>query len=193
MPGWLSFIDIAVVLVVVFFAWSGLQKGFAGQVAHFLTVLIFGGLFYFGYRPLFIVMARLFRGIDDAYIMWLLAVGLLVLAFVIFILISKLLAQLLKANMSDVTDRVCGLLLGAGRGFLMVLLGLALTLLLAPLSVQDTICGESRFGRFVTLKVVPRIRPRVDPVIWKKNKNRVEQRIQEERERLQYEFNEGES
>ena len=67
-------------------------------MAHFLTVLIFGGLFYFGYRPLFIVMARLFRGIDDAYIMWLLAVGLLVLAFVIFILISKLLGPIAESQ-----------------------------------------------------------------------------------------------
>ena len=47
MPDWLSFTDISFAVVVLLFAWGGFQKGFAGQVAHILTALIFGALLFF--------------------------------------------------------------------------------------------------------------------------------------------------
>ncbi len=166
MPDWLSLIDAAVVLAVLLFAWSGFQKGFAAQVAHILTFLFLGSGLFFAYPDLYRFLGRTFQRIDEAVMMWLLLAGLVLLSILIFTLLSKLLALLLKKQISARSDRVCGLLLGTLRGGLAALLVMIVLVMVGPQRLEEYFRMNSRSGEFVALKLVPRIRPHLNrPVV----------------------------
>lgn len=170
-PNWLSFIDVAFVLTVLLFAWGGFQKGFASQVSHILTFLMLGVMLFFAYPYVYSFLGRIFRSIDEAIIMWLLMAGLVVFSTVCFILFSKLLAKMLKAQLSDRTDEVFGLILGAIRGTLAALLFMIFIVMLGPQRIEDNFRIKSYAGIFVVHQLVPRIRPRLTrPVVEEKTR-----------------------
>ncbi len=181
MPGWLSFIDVAFVIVVVLFAWGGFQKGFAGQIAHIATALVLGGLLFFAYPHVLGFLGRVFRSIDETYLMWVLVIGLLVLSVFVFILMSKLFASLLKAHLSERSDHVYGLILGTIRGALTALLFMIILMMLGSPRIEDAFRDKSYTGTFVARELVPRIRPHVSRRVWTENEEKIKNRIEAER------------
>src|SRR5210317_1014536 len=103
-PEWLSFIDVAFLGAALLFAWGGFQKGFAAQIAHILTCLIMGVFLFFAYPAIYNFLSGIFRNLEEAYLMWLLLVCLAALTFGVFILTSKMLASMLKAQISKNSD-----------------------------------------------------------------------------------------
>jgi len=160
-PVWFSWLDAAVAGVALLFAWGGWKRGFAGQVAHTLAVLFMGAMLYFAFPYLLDFLGKLFRNIDETYLMWMILLGLVVAAFVLFLALSKAMAHLLKAQVSEGSDRLCGFVLGLLRGALAALLVLLLLALAGPPRVCDTLRAKSQTGRFVCRELVPRIQPRV--------------------------------
>ncbi len=158
-PSWLSLIDLVFLGVVLLFAWGGCQKGFAGQVAHVATLLIFGVTLFAAYPVLFNALDRLFRDLKETYLMWLILVGLGALTFILFLLISKLLARLLKMKFSERSDKVYGFLLGVVRGGLMALLGMIFLVMLGSPNIYENFRMKSAVGRLVCYELVPRIQP----------------------------------
>ncbi len=183
MPAWLSYIDIGFTVVVLLFAWGGFQKGFAGQVAHILAALFLGGALFFAFPAVYGYLGRVFRRIDETYIMWMLVIILVILSVLVFIGISKLLVNLLKLHITEKSDQVNGLLLGTVRGILTALLGMILLVMLGPYRIEESFRYRSYTGRFVVHELVPRIRPHVSREIWKENAEKVQQRLQEERDK----------
>ncbi len=170
-PNWLSFIDLAFVLAVLLFAWGGFQKGFAGQVAYVLTFLILGILLFFAYPYIYGFLGRVFRSIDEEVIMWLLMAGLVVLSFFVFIGLTKILASLMKSQISERSDHVFGLVLGAVRGGLAALLVMIFIVMLGPQRIEENFRLKSYTGRFVVHQLVPRIRPHLSrPIITDKTR-----------------------
>lgn len=161
-PGWLSLIDIAFIAVVLLFALGGFQKGFASQVAHIITFVAVGVFLFFAYPSIFSYFGRHFRNLNDAYMMWMILAGLAVLAVLCFIFISKLLANVLKTQISERSDRSFGFLLGLIRGTLFTLLTMIFLVILGSENIHDTFSTRSRVGQLVCYELVPRIQPRVN-------------------------------
>jgi uncharacterized membrane protein required for colicin V production len=161
-PDWLSLIDVAFVLAVLLFAWGGYQKGFAAQVAHILTFLFLAGGLFFAYPSVYGLLSRVFQRMDEAVMMWLLLAGLVLLAFLVFTLLSKMLAHLLKAQISERSDRIFGLLLGTLRGGLAALLVMIVLVMVGPQRLEENFGRTSHVGTFVVQKLLPRIRPHIN-------------------------------
>lgn len=159
MPEWLSLIDVAFVAVVLFSALGGLQKGFAGQVAQVITFVLFGIALFFAYPGIYRHLTALFRNMDKTYMTWLLLAGLAVLSFLFFILCNKVLASVLKTQISDRSDRSYGFLLGLIRGMLLALFAMILLVILGPPELPETLCAKSQTGRLVCEKLVPIVQP----------------------------------
>lgn len=158
-PAWLSLIDVAYVAVALLFAMGGLQKGFAGQVAHILTFVALAVVLFFAYPPLFSYFGRLFRSLHETYLMWLVLAGIAVLTVVFFIFVNKLLANVLKTQISDRSDCVYGFSLGFVRGALLALFAMIFLVILGSPKFYDTFSGKSRVGKMVCHELVPRIQP----------------------------------
>jgi len=161
-PDWLSFVDVAFLGVALLFAWGGSQKGFAAQVAHILTFLIMGGFLFFAYPAIYSYLAGIFRNLDEAYLMWLLLVCLVALAFGVFVLSCKLLASLLKAQISERSDHVYGFMLGFVRGALVALFAMIFIVMLGPPRFYDTFRMKSYIGKQVCYNLVPRVQPHLN-------------------------------
>jgi uncharacterized membrane protein required for colicin V production len=161
-PEWLSFIDIAFIAVVLLFGLGGVQRGFASQVAHIVTFLALGILLFSAYPAIFNLFGKVFRSVNETYMMWVLLAGLVLLAIVFFIFISKLLANILKMQISDHTDRVWGFLFGTVRGALGVLIALVFLIILGPEKIYDVLSEKSQIGKLVCYEMVPRIQPHVN-------------------------------
>ena len=161
-PEWLSFIDIAFVIVVLFSAIGGFQKGFAGQVAQVATFVLFGIFLFFAYPSIYSHMVALFQGLNKTYVMWLVLAGLLLLCIFFFLFSNKLLATLFKMQISERSDRSYGLTLGLIRGVLFALFAMILLVLLSPPKLSDTLCAKSQVGRLVCRELVPRIQPHLN-------------------------------
>lgn len=162
-PEWLSLIDVAFLVVAFLFGLSGFQKGFAGQVAHVITFLVLGVALFFGYRSIMGYFRRLLQDLPETYITWLAIAGLVVLAIVFFILVSKLLANVLKTQISNQSDCGYGFILGFVRGALVALFVMVFLVILGPAEFQETLCFKSQAGRLVCNELVPCIRPHVTP------------------------------
>lgn len=158
-PQWLSLIDVAFVGVAVLFALGGYQKGFAGQVAHILTFVVLGITLFFFYPAVFSYMGRLFRRLDETYMMWLILAGLGVLTILFFRLVSKLLANVMKMQITDKADRNYGFILGFIRGALAALFAMIFLVILGPPNCYDIFRSKSRVGKLVCHEMVPRIQP----------------------------------
>ncbi len=159
-PNWLSLLDVAFVLVALLFAWGGFQKGFAGQVAHVVTFLGMGAVLYFAYPAIFRYLGRLFRNVEETYLMWLILLGVLAMGVGMFILCSKLLARTLKTHISEQSDHAYGFILGLVRGTLVALFAMVFMVMLdASGKAYDTFRTKSRVGRVVCYKLVPHIQP----------------------------------
>ncbi len=168
---WLNFIDVAFVLVVLLSAWGGFQQGFARQLSHILTFLLAGILLFFAYPYIYSSLGRLFRNIDEEIIMWALMAGLVILSIFAFIFITRMISGLLKKQIAESTDHVYGMVLGMVRGTMFALLFMIFIVMLGPQHVEDTLVHRSRSGRFVCLKMVPRIRPHLSrPIIKEKTR-----------------------
>jgi uncharacterized membrane protein required for colicin V production len=176
-PEWLSFIDIAFVAVALLFGLGGVQRGFASQVAHIITFLAMGAFLLYAYPAIFDLFGRLFRDVNEVYMMWLLLAGLVLLTVVFFIFVSKLLANILKMQISDRSDRVYGFLFGFVRGALTALLVMVFLVILGSENIYNVFSEKSRIGQFVCYEMVPRIQPHV-------NKSTVEDGFDRMREAL---------
>lgn len=161
-PIWLSWVDVGFVVVVVLFAWGGFQKGFAAQLAHVLTFLATGMLLFFAYPFLFTYFGGIFRNLEEAYLMWMLLITLFVLGIALFILFSKLLAGLVKMQMSDLADTGWGCFFGLFRGLLIGLTGMILLVMLDRSGLTyDRFRMKSQVGKVVCYHIVPNIQPRL--------------------------------
>jgi uncharacterized membrane protein required for colicin V production len=161
-PVWLSWVDVAFLLAVGLFAWGGFQKGFAAQLAPVLTFLSASILLFFAYPFLFNYFGGVFRNLEETYLMWMLLITLLVLGIALFMLFSKLLAGLVKMQMSDRADTSWGCVLGLFRGLMMGLIGMIVLVMIDRSGVTyDRFRMKSQVGKVVCYQIVPRIQPRV--------------------------------
>lgn len=168
LPNWLSLVDVAFVGVALLFAWGGSQKGFSAQVAHILTFLIMGVALFFAYPYVFSYLGRVFRRLEETYLMWMLLFGMLLLAIGVFTLCSKILAKLLKTTISDRADSAYGFLLGLFRGALTALFAMILLVMLdSSGKIYHKFRLRSYVGKWVSLELVPRIQPNLNRVIEK--------------------------
>ena len=161
-PEWLSFIDVAFLGAALLFAWGGFQKGFAAQIAHILTCLIMGVFLFFAYPAIYNFLSGIFRNLEEAYLMWLLLVCLAALTFGVFVLSNKMLASLLKAQISKRSDHVYGFMLGFIRGALVALFAMIFIVMLGPPRFYDSFRMKSYVGRQVCYNLVPRIQPHLN-------------------------------
>lgn len=184
MPEWLSMIDVAYVAVALLFGLGGLQKGFASQISHILTFLAMGLFLFFAYPSIYTYMGRLFRSMNQVYMVWILLAGLVVLAIVFFIFAAKLLANALKLQISDRADRVNGFIFGFVRGALAALFAMVFLVILDPDKFDNAFSEKSRVGQLVCYEMVPRIQPHV-------NKESVGDGIDRMREALIYQEEAG--
>lgn len=181
-PAWLSFIDVAFVVAVLLFAWGGFQKGFAGQIAHILTFLIIGAVLLFAYPHICGYLEQVFQSVDESYILWAIMAVVAVLAIGVFLLMSKMLAKLLKTQLSERSDHAYGFILGLFRGVLVALLVMILLVVLGPQRIEDNFCDKSYTGKFVCYQLVPRIRPHMSRAVWSDDIQKIRQEINEKRE-----------
>lgn len=184
LPGWLSLIDIAFVAVALLFALGGFQKGFAGQVAHIITFIVLGIVLFYAYPRIYDYFGRLFPDLNETHRMWLILAGLGVLSVLFFIFISKLLANVLKTQISERSDRAYGFGLGLIRGTFIALFAMIFLVILGPARARDVFSEKSRIGRVVCYDLVPRIQPRV-------NKSNVGDKFDELRQALIYQEEAG--
>ena len=183
-PEWLSLIDVAYVAVALLFALGGLQRGFASQVAHVITFLAVGAILFFAYPSIFSYIGRLFRNLNETYMMWLILAGLAVLTIVFFIFLSKLLSNVLKTQISDRSDRIYGFTLGFIRGALVALFVMIFMVILGPPKTYDTFRMKSSVGQLVCYEMVPRIQPHMTRAL-------LEERVDKLREALIYQEEAG--
>lgn len=162
MPGWISYVDVAIAVIIFLFAWGGSQKGFAAQLAHILTFVLCGVLLFFAYPAATGYFSRIFRDMNATYMMWLLLAALAVLAVLSFIFINKMLAGLIKLQMTDKADAINGFILGALRGTLGVFLAMTLLVLLGSDRIYEAFTAKSKVGQLVCREFVPRIQPHVN-------------------------------
>jgi uncharacterized membrane protein required for colicin V production len=162
MPEWLSLVDVAYIAVALLFALGGYQKGFAGQVAHILTFVAAGVFLFFAYPKLFGYFGRLFRDLNEIYMMWLILAGLAVLSILFFVYVSKLLANVLKMQISERSDRAYGFTLGLIRGALMALFAMIFLVILGSAKFYESFAEKSHVGQLVCYELVPRIQPHLN-------------------------------
>jgi len=182
LPDWLSFVDVAFVGVALLFAWGGSQKGFAAQVAHILTFLIMGGFLFFAYPAIYGYLSGIFRNLEEAYLMWLLLVGLAVLGFGVFVLSCKMLVSLLKAQISDRSDHFYGFMLGFIRGALVALFAMIFIVMLGPPRFYDNFRMKSYVGKVVCYNLVPRVQPHLNRATLEDKVNQWKQKLLEQEE-----------
>ena len=172
-PDWLSLIDVAFVAMALLFAMGGFQQGFAGQVAHVITFLVLGVALFFAYPALFSYMGRLFRNLNETYMMWIILAGLAVLTILFFHLIGKLLANVLKTQISDRADRAYGFILGFIRGVLVTLLIMIFLVILGPTKFYEGFRVKSQVGKLVCYEMVPRIQPHLTRAVLEERVNKL--------------------
>lgn len=174
LPNWLSFVDVIFIAVAVWFAWGGFQKGFAAQLAHVLASVSAGLLLFFAYPYLFSYFGRVCRGLEEAYLMWLLLAALVLVSIGLFMLFSKLLAGLIKTGLTGGADMGLGIVFGLVRGIFVSLIALILLVMLDQTGgAYDKLRAKSQVGRLVCYEMVPRIQPRLTSLyesrirVWK--------------------------
>jgi uncharacterized membrane protein required for colicin V production len=161
-PEWFSLIDVAFVAAALLFGLGGLQRGFASQVAHIITFVVLGVFLFFAYPAIFTFFGRIFRDMDEVYMMWVLMAGLVGLSILFFILINKVLASVLKTQVSDRSDRVYGFILGFTRGILVSLFTMVFFVILGSEKFYNAFSEKSYVGQIVCFEMAPRIQPHVD-------------------------------
>jgi uncharacterized membrane protein required for colicin V production len=176
-PEYISLIDVAAVIIVLFFAFFGYFKGFANQLASFLALIVLGLVFYFLYPPLFNYLTDLFKKLNQTAVVWGLIILLAVLSFFFFILMNKLLEKILKFQISDNADHFYGVLLGFFRGTLLVLLGISFVVILGPEGTQKKARKKSYVGRFTCDRIVHHIQPYLTPSFLEKGVENLEKKI----------------
>jgi uncharacterized membrane protein required for colicin V production len=158
-PDWLSLVDIAYVAGVVLFGMSGFHKGFSGQVAHFLTTIALAAFLFFAYPSIYSYFGRIFRNLNETYMMWLILAGVAVLTLMVFLWVSKVVEKVLKTQISERSDRFYGTSLGLLRGALVALLIMVFLVMLGPPHIYDKFRSKSQVGKLVCYELVPRIQP----------------------------------
>lgn len=177
MPDWLGFVDIAIVVIIFLFAWGGSQRGFAAQLAPIFTFGLMGVFLFYAYPFIFNYLLGLFRNLHETYLTWLLMAGIVVLAFLFYVLVSKLLAGALRMHLSDRADKVNGFFLGIIRGVLTLLIVMVLFVVLGSEEIYNVLSSNSTIGRVVCREAVPLVQPHVNRAVFG-------QKIQAVRDRL---------
>lgn len=180
-PEWLSLIDLTVLAAVLLFAFGGLHKGFAGQIAHILTFLITGLILFFAYPFIYTELTDLFYRLNERALMWIILIGLVILTMGIFLLISVLLSKIIKSKIPHRADQFFGLILGAIRGMLLALLVMIFFILLGPSSFHQRFQEKSKTGTFVCKKMIPTIQPHIPSSAMDRVDN-IKQRLMEQEE-----------
>ena len=182
-PNWLSLVDVVFLVVVFLFAWGGSQKGFAEQVSHIITFLALGLLLFFAYPAIFSYLGRVFRGMEPTYLMWLLLAGVVGLCILVFSLASKLLAGMMKTQISDTADMAWGFVLGLLRGTLVALFAMVFLVMLdASGRIYDKFRMKSHAGQLVCYEMVPRIQPHLSRAVLEEKANVLRDKLLEQEE-----------
>jgi|GEM_PF-3512138 len=180
-PNWLSLIDVLFLTIALLFAWGGSQKGFAEQISHIVTFIFMGLLLFFAYPSIFRYLGRIFRSVEPTYLMWLLLVGVVGAAVLMFILMSKLLAGMMKTQISDTSDMAWGFVLGFIRGALAgVFLMVFLVMLDASGRTYDKMRMKSYVGKLVCYEMVPRIQPHLSRAVLEEKANALRNKLLEQ-------------
>ncbi|VGO21691.1 CvpA family protein [Pontiella sulfatireligans] len=182
LPDWVSYVDVGFAAVALLFAWSGWQKGFAGQVAHILTFVIMGGLLFFAYPAIFSYLGRALRNVNETYLMWLILGAMAALALAVFLVLSKMLQSLLKAQISDQSDKAYGFSLGLVRGILVALFAMVFLVILGPPRIYEGFSGQSKVGRMVCHDIVPRIQPHLTRAVLEGKAQQLRDKLMEQEE-----------
>jgi len=159
MPGWWSWIDATVVVVVLTFVWGAAQKGFAAQISRVAALAFLSVTLFFAYPPLFKLLQGKFSSLSDAGAMWILLLLLGLLSVLLYVLLATWLAKRLKANVSPRTDHVLGGVLGGVLGIMATLLAMTFIVIFGHPKFHDLLSKKSKVGRFVCRDLVPRIQP----------------------------------
>ncbi|MEN7972527.1 MAG: CvpA family protein [Verrucomicrobiota bacterium] len=177
-------VDVAFFATAVLFALGGSQRGFAAQLAHIITFMALGIFMFFAYPSIFSYMGRLFRDLDEAYMVWMILAALAVFTVVFFIYVSRMLAKMLKKQITDRSDHAYGFMLGFIRGMLVALFAMVFMVILGPGRFYNSLSDRSRIGQFVCYEMVPRIQPRM-------TRSELESRVDKFREALIYQEEAG--
>ena len=182
LPQWLSLIDVVFVAAILLFGWSGFRKGFAKQIAHILTFVILGVFLFYAYPSIHRHLSDALHRVDEIYLMWLIMGIVTVGALILFLVFCKVLANLLKTQISDGSDSGYGLILGLIRGFLTALIVMIFLVMLDSSGrIYDTFRAKSHVGRIVCADLVPRIQPRLTPAL-ERNIEEIKQKLLEQEE-----------
>jgi uncharacterized membrane protein required for colicin V production len=155
----MSYVDAILMVVCLLFALGGFQKGFAGQIAQLTTfVCAMIGLFFF-YPFLFSLARDSFTRVDDTYLMWVLLAVFLLVALIIYIGVTRLMAMAIKSQITESSDRALGMLLGMFRGIFIIVFVMMFSVMLGPVRCYEEVRGRSGIGRFVCDEMVPRVQP----------------------------------
>lgn len=174
-------IDVGLIIIALLFGAGGFQKGFAQQVAHVATLLILGGILFTLYPVLYHFITDLFHQVDETYLVWTLLGVVLIVMLLLYFGIGKLLARLLKSQLSERSDKSLGFTLGFTRGALYGLLGMITLVLIGLPNVHDTLNERSYLGKWVCRDLIPRIQPHFTRDAFDKKMDSVRQKIEEQR------------
>jgi uncharacterized membrane protein required for colicin V production len=181
-PDWVSLVDVVFLGVALLFAFAGLQKGFSGQVAHILTFVILGIVLFYVYPGLFSYFGRVLRNVNETYLMWMILAGLVALSIGIFMIASKLLEGMLKAQISNHADHFYGFGLGFVRGVLLGLLVMIFLVILGPPKIYDGFSAKSKVGKLVCLELAPRIKPHMTRAMLEEKTQQLRDKLLEQEE-----------
>jgi uncharacterized membrane protein required for colicin V production len=96
--------------------------------------------------------------------------------------LSKLLANVLKTQITDRADRSYGFGLGFIRGALLALLVLIFLVILGPPKFYDAFRMKSQVGKLVCYKLVPRIQPHMTRAVIEERVNQLRGALLEQKD-----------
>jgi len=160
-PAWLHMIDLLFVVFVLLFAVNGLRRGFSGELASLLALLVLWGGFHF----LFPFWSSFFfrHGSDQAFKIIQICVGLVFLLITIFLFawIRRGVRRLLEKVARGFMNRVMDVAFGALRG---LLIGVGIMVMLSLWSsekIETALTERSVIGNWVCNTFTPWLTPRL--------------------------------
>ena len=159
---WLNMIDIIFILIIGFSSMGGFQQGFSMQIAQVISFLTFVTLLFFSYSPIFDYVQTQFGNLHDSYISWLVMFALALLSFILFYIITTILAGKVFADISSSADHLWGLMFGLVRGVLVAVITVILLTIVGPSEIKNVIQNRSQIGSFIERELVPYVQPHLN-------------------------------
>lgn len=162
MNEWLNVIDLSIALIILLFTVGGYQKGFASQIAFLVTSAFAAITLFFAYPLLYNWLGDLYHRMEHVQVMWILLFVLFLLAVLLFAGINKLLAKLAESQLSSSFDQIVGGLFGFIKITLFAGVILTLAAMISPHTLAPPMSQNSKVGKWICYKVVPKVQPRFD-------------------------------